>query len=292
MSSDRITPISEDEIQHRRRNLRRQRGFKSLRLGWQVFSAVGAIGFAIAIARQPDWVIRQPEQVQIDGNQFLRADTVRDFLPLSYPQSLLHLSPKEIAESLESQPPIAKATVRRQLFPPSLQIEVLERYPVALAYPSNAGNSGLPISTPSGAIDDRGVWIPWDTYRAVTPNLILPALKVRGDFEEYREVWSEVYQAIERSPATISEVDWQNRTNLILKTELGDVHIGPYSDRFVEQLQILDRMRTLPEQLDFSQVLYINLSDPDAPSVQMQPEHPPSTDPQNDPESSGKETTS
>ena len=274
--SDRITPTSKNEIQHRRRNLRRRRGFKSLRFLWQALGVASTIGMAIVIARQPDWAIRQPEQVQIEGNQFLSADIVRDFLPLSYPQSLLHVDPKKIATALESQPPIARAIVRRQLFPPSLQVEVVERYPVALAYPSHSSNN--PALTPIGSIDAEGVWIPWETYRTLTPNLILPTLKIRGNFEEYRQVWSQVYREIERSPVQIAQIDWQNRANLILKTELGEVHLGPYGDRFVEQLQILDRMRSLPEQIDFSKVLYLDLSDPDAPSVQMEPETPPEPD--------------
>ncbi|MDY6939303.1 MAG: FtsQ-type POTRA domain-containing protein [Cyanobacteriota bacterium] len=275
MSSERITPVSASEIHQRRRHLKRQRGFKSLRLTWQLLGVASLTGIAVALSRQPDWVIRQPEQVQIEGNQFISTEIVRDRLPLSYPQSLLRVNPKAIVASLESQPPIVRATARRQLFPPSLKIEIAERYPVALAYPSKAVNSTTPEVTPSGLLDEGGVLIPWESYRQLAPNLTLPALTIRGEFEEYGEFWSQVYREISRSPLQIVEIDWQDPTDLILKTELGEVRLGPYGDRFAEQLQILDRMRKLPEQIDFSQVLYIDLSDPDAPSVQMQPEDPP-----------------
>jgi cell division protein FtsQ len=78
-----------------------------------------------------------------------------------------------------------------------------------------------------------------------------------------------VYKAVSRSPVKVFEIDWQNPANLILKTELGKVHFGPYSSRFTEQLSILDRMRELPTHISPSQIAYIDLKNPEFPAIQM-----------------------
>jgi cell division protein FtsQ len=67
----------------------------------------------------------------------------------------------------------------------------------------------------------------------------------------------------------VFEVDWQNPGNLILTTELGAVHLGPYSSRIAEQLTVLDKMRQLPKQLDLSQIAYIDLKNPTSPMIHI-----------------------
>jgi cell division protein FtsQ len=222
-----------------------------------------------AITR-PDWVIRQPEQIVIEGNHFLSSKAIRALLPLSYPQSLLQVQPQAIAKSLESQAPIAKATVSRQLLPPGLTIQVEERKPVAIAQAPAPQNAKTSNSTSSaGLLDEQGVWMPKSSYGHLEENLELPRLKVIGSNAQYRPYWSEVYQAVNHSAVKVFEIDWQDPANLILKTELGNVHFGPYSSRFTEQLAILDRMRELPTHISPSKIAYIDLKNPDFPAIQM-----------------------
>lgn len=231
----------------------------------------------------PDWVIRRPEQVEIKGNQWLSPKSVRSLLDLSYPQSLLRLHPDALAQQLEAQGPIASATVRRQLFPPSLTIHVRERAPVAIAYlPSATSPSKKPVSAPppaqskaAGLLDDQGAWIPLDSYQDLNPGMTLPQLKVTGDPRWYKTQWSKVYKAIRSSPVTVTEIDWQDRSNLILKTDWGRVYCGADSDLLVQQLQILDRMRQLPEKIEINRIAYVDLRKPEAPYLQMKPGQPP-----------------
>lgn len=81
--------------------------------------------------------------------------------------------------------------------------------------------------------------------------------------------WPPLYQAVRRSPVKISQIDWQDSSNLILKTELGIVHLGPYSSKFTDQLQALDQMRKLSKYLSSNQVRYINLENPEHPIIQL-----------------------
>jgi cell division protein FtsQ len=269
-----IASVSQAQLTTRRKKLRRERRVKSFQSLWRSLFVGGIATSLVWAITLPEWVIRQPEQIVIEGNHFLSAQAIRSLLPLSYPQSLLKVQPQALANSLESQAPIAEATVSRQLVPPGLTIQVKERKPVAIAQaatPKNAKSSHL--NQPAGLLDEEGVLMPESSYQSNSANVELPTLKVIGSSDQYRPYWSEVYQAVSHSPIKVFEIDWQDPANLILKTELGNVHFGPYSSRFSEQLGILDRMRELPTRVSSSKIAYINLKNPDFPAIQMTKEN-------------------
>ncbi|HEY9604904.1 MAG TPA: FtsQ-type POTRA domain-containing protein [Allocoleopsis sp.] len=266
-----IASVSQDQLTNRRKQLRRARRIRSVQSLWRslfVGGLVGTLGWGITSS---DLVIRQPEQIAIEGNHFLSAQAIRSLLPLSYPQSLLQVQPQTLAKELESQGPIAEATVSRQLLPPGLTIQVKERKPVAIAIGTTTPQTSKTARSTSaeGLLDEQGVWMPESSYKSVEQNFELPTLKVIGSSDRYRPYWSDLYQAVNHSPVKVFEIDWQNPANIILKTELGKVHLGPYSSRVAEQLAILDRMRELPTHVDPSQIAYIDLTNPESPAIQM-----------------------
>lgn len=270
-----ILPISQTELAQRRQKLRRQRRMRLLQGVWRSCAITGLTAGLFWATTLPDWVIRRPEQVKIEGNRYLSAQAIRSLLPIDYPQSLLRLQPQLIVDTLKEKAPIADVTVHRQVFPfpPQLTVQVKERYPVALSLPEPgsvpSGQLSSSGSSKAGLLDENGKWIPLERYTALNQSVKLPTLRVLGRPEQYAAVWMQFYQEISRSPVKISEVDWRDPTNLILKTDLGTVHFGPYSNNFITQLRALDRMRQLPTRLQTSQIAYIDLRDPDSPSLQM-----------------------
>ncbi|MEQ9356502.1 MAG: FtsQ-type POTRA domain-containing protein [Coleofasciculus chthonoplastes F3-SA18-01] len=261
--TNNIASVSQAQISNRRQQLKRARRVKFFQAMWRSLMVGGMASGLIWAITLPDWVIRQPEQIDIEGNQFLSTQAIRSLLPLSYPQFLWRVEPQAIAESLENTAPIAEATVTRQLMPPGLIIQVQERQPVAIAQGQTQATSE------PGFLDERGVWMPQSSYRSLKANVELPTLQVRGQNEHYRPYWSQVYPVVHHSPVKILEIDWRNPANLILKTELGNVHLGSDSSQLAEQLAVLDRMRQLPTQLQPSQIAYIDLKNPDRPVIQM-----------------------
>ena len=281
--------VSQSELGRRRQELRRLRRVRSAAVMWQMLAASGmAVGLLWWIS-QPAWWISRSEQVKVEGNQWLSDKAVRSLVPLSYPQSLWGIQPQALAQKLESTGPIAKAKVTRNLFPPSLTVEVAERLPVAVAQPTAVLRSNGDQEK-VGWLDARGGWMPSESYSAVRsanssiepgsspgmqPQHSLPTLKVIGPLELYRASWPKFYQGLSGLTMKVFEVDWQNPNNLILKTEIGTVHLGPYSSKTAEQLKVLDRMRQLPKQLSSSKIAYIDLKNPASPIVHL-PEPPPS----------------
>lgn len=114
------------------------------------------------------------------------------------------------------------------------------------------------------------MWIPSKSYNSqVRSKLKSLNLKVIGSPEQYRSYWTQLYQAISRSPVKVTEIDCQDSANLILKTELGIVHLGPYTPQLNEKLKVLDQMRQLSTKMKSSQIAYIDLKNPQIPLVQM-----------------------
>lgn len=280
--------VSQTELGRRRQELRRLRRVRSAAVVWQTLAASAMAAGLLWWISQPAWWISRSEQVKVEGNQWLSDKAVRSLVPLSYPQSLWGIQPQALAEKLESTGPIAKAKVTRNLFPPSLTIEVAERLPVAVAQPTAVLRTNSDKEK-VGWLDARGGWMPSESYSAVRsanssigpgssptqPQHSLPTLKVIGPWEVYRASWPKFYQGLSGLTVKVLEIDWQNPNNLILKTEIGTVHLGPYSARTIEQLQVLDRMRQLPKQLSSSLIAYIDLKNPASPIVHL-PELPPS----------------
>lgn len=268
--STEIETMSRLELDKRRRNLRNRRGLQMLQSVWRTLVAGSILGGLIWAVRQPNWIIRSPNQIKIEGEYLLSEQVIKSLIKLSYPQSLLRLQPDVIANRLESQPTIADANVTRELFPPGLRVVLTERIPVAIALTKFPATASSKPKESIELIDATGVVIPLQVYASQSSSTAkLPQLRVTGFLDDYRSYWSQLYQAVSRSPVKVTEIDCQNPENIILKTELGVVHLGAYSPKLSAQLQILDRMRQLPKQLDSSQIAYIDLKDATDPSIQM-----------------------
>lgn len=254
-----IASVSQGELAQRRLILRRHRRLKQIKSVWRTLAIGGLLGGLVWAATQPIWVVRESRQINVVGNKLLSTQAIQSLLKISYPQTLLEIKPEALAQSLETQPTIADASVTRKLFPPSLTVQVTERIPVAIA---------LTKSSTPGLIAADGVWIPQQSYASPNSTFKMPKLKVVGQVEQYQPHWNQLYQAVSNLNIKVSEIDWQNPNNLILKTEIGTVHLGTYSSRLIEQLQVLEQMRPLPKKINPQEIAYIDLTNPAKPSIQ------------------------
>lgn len=237
---------------------------------WRTCIAGSILGGLIWVIKQPIWVLRSPNQITIEGEYLLSESVIKSLLKLSYPQSLLRLHPDAIAKTLETQPTIADAQITRELIPPSLSVVITERVPVAIALTKFSNTATSNPKESIALIDANGVSIPLQLYAAQSSGTVkLPHLKVTGFLEDYRSYWRQLYQAVSRTPVKVTEIDCQNPENIILKTELGAVHLGAYTPQLTTQLQVLDRMRQLRTQVNFSQIVYIDLKNPAEPAIKI-----------------------
>jgi cell division protein FtsQ len=272
-----VPSVSRDQLQARRKTLKRQR---RLTIGQSVWRFLALSGLTTAVfwgATRPIWLLQNPSQINVTGNHLLSEETLQGLVPIDYPQPMMKVEPEVIAQQLQQRAPIVQAEVTRQFLPPRLNIHVQERIPVAVVLAAGTGEmAGEAQFLEQGLIDAQGAWMPKSSFgiSEVSPNL--PTLKLRGLQPQYQRYWPQVYETIRTSPVAIREIDWHDPSNLILHTDLGIVYLGAYSPDLERQLATLDKMRHLPEQVGQAQVAHIDLTNPDRPSLSLsRPAAPP-----------------
>ncbi|URR36169.1 FtsQ-type POTRA domain-containing protein [Thermosynechococcus sp. HN-54] len=279
-----------DAIRERRRQLQSKRRWRQLAGLWRTSVLLTLTGGLIWGLTLPDWIIRRPEQVVIRGNQLLKREALQAQLPLEYPESLLRLRPQEIIHTLETTLPLQRVTIARQLFPPTLIVEVQERKPVAVALcnqcwvMSETGRLQGPASR--WLVDGLGFVAPVGSYQASAvkpmPTFLLQGyfvpvenpprpqtLAVDGDRQQQ---WQQIHQILQQQDLPITGLDWRNEQNLIVQTPLVPVHLGVVqwnSPTFKKQLSALASLKQLPQYLDPRQMVFIDLVNPDEPLVQL-----------------------
>ncbi len=274
-----IVSLSRTDLESRRKKLRHKRLLKVIQTVWRGVALSGFAGSLLWVAIQPIWVLSDPtKQIMITGNKLLTDKGIQSLLlqynpTLSSPQSLLRIDPTTIAKSLNRQEIIAQARVSRSLFPPGLIVQVVERKPVAIAQKISPDGETASNRVSLGLLDANGVLMPFEKYKLLKPSVETLTLKVVGSPEKYRPYWNQVYEAVSHSRLKITEIDWQDPTNLILSTELGKVHIGSVSSQLSEQINVMAQLQHLPKKVNFNQIDFIDLRNPNNPLVRMNQEN-------------------
>jgi len=254
--------LSENNLKDRRKQRRKQRDGKLLLTLWRFVFLSGMTLSILYFMRLPLWLIYNSSNIEIHGNQQLSKDQILSWLKLSYPQAIWRLPVDKFRKELQEIPPLGFVAITRQVLPTKLIINIREREPLAIA------NTLQGV----GFLDNEGYWIDKNYYPKQNTNL---PLKVINYSDKYRPDWSNLYNLVINSQIKIKTIDWSNPSNLILQTELGTVHFGAYSIKdFAQKLIVLNKLKSLSTRLPSSRISYIDLSNPDKPSVQVVPPSP------------------
>jgi cell division protein FtsQ len=254
---------SKEQIEQRRRHLRKQRRIKVVQSLWRFGCMSGILaGLAWAI-NQPDWTISKPAQIRIEGNQYLSDTAIRSMLAISYPKPIVDLAPDRLATQMTAQGSVARVKIDRGLLPPHLRIQIEDLPPVAGVMPEENARSKI-------YVDERGRQVPISNYRPPVARS-LPTLRVRLPAQGDCLNWTHIYQAIRTSPVAVGIVDCRNPQNLILQTEVGKVRLGATGDRsrLNSQIQQLDLLRDWKKHADGADVDYLDLENPESPKLQL-----------------------
>jgi cell division protein FtsQ len=144
-------------------------------------------------------------------------------------------------------------------------------------------------------LDAQGIPLPYGSYPALQESSKVPKLSIAGYLQplspqkikqlraklpknlsnfvevdqETQTQWKAMYEILRSSPVKVQELNWEDPKNLQLKTEFGMIRLGPFSLKFSEQLQALDRMRALPQRLNLEKIKSIDLVDPKRPVIEL-----------------------
>ncbi len=254
---------SPEQLKQRRRQLQRQRRNRVVRSLWRSICMSGILAGSIWAICQIDWTISKPEQVRIEGNQYLSDTTVRSMLAISYPTSLVALGSEQLTTKPIERGLMLNARVDRGMFPPHLTVQIQDFPPVARLVREQASEAQI-------YIDERGLELPISSYRH-SVSQSLPTLQLRVPAQGSCPQWVQLYRVVRTSPVEIGIVDCRDPQNLSLQTEVGKVRLGAIGDpaRLTSQFQQLDRLRDWQKHTLDRDVEGLDLENPDLPKLQL-----------------------
>lgn len=233
---------------------------RSARIGWWRSSILLACasGFGL-LASLPYWKIKHQAQIKINGSKLVSEKIIYDALGFAYPQFVWAIDGLKMVEKIDAIPSIAAAQVSRSILPPNVVISLQEIDPVALAISEEQ----------VGFLDSQGEWISLDFYDNINSDHLLPKLKVVNYKTQFSQTWSKIYSLISLYPELkISEVHWNKFDGISVQSKIGRIYLGSQSTRLKQQFQIMLKLQNLPEQLDRSEIAYIDLSNSEVNLIQ------------------------
>ncbi len=263
-------PDSPAQIEQRRQQLRQHRRIRVVKSVWRFTCMSGILAGVGWVVSQPDWMISKPEQIQIEGNQYLSDTTVRSMLEISYPKPILELDPAQLTAQLATKlapQPIERSSVNvkidRRLLPPHPIVQIQDLPPVARIMQ-------VDTSRAQTFIDELGLQLPISSYRPIVWKS-LPTLQLRLPTQGTCPGWSQLYRAIRISPVAVGIVDCHNSQNVILQTEVGKIRLGAIGtkSKITNQMQQLDRLRHWQKHPLSANADLLDLENPDSPKLQL-----------------------
>ena len=248
----------------RRKELRRQRRSERLRLLWHilVFSAASA-GLGYLLLRQ-GWTLREPSQVEVMGSAVVSRDQVISAAGLRFPQPLMALQPRQVANDLMGALPVREVRVSRLMLPPRLRVELKDREAVARAERRTDRGPDM------GFVDGLGNWMSMRQHMGVRSQGDLPLLVI-GWNDRHRAVLARVLKEREVLGPGLREIRFEPDGSLWLSmTQLGQVRLGPPDARLPRRLEVVAHLsRTLPASMKGAPPQLIDLSDPEQPELSL-----------------------
>ena len=261
MSTTPAPPGSE-----RRRQLRQQRQQERLRNLWRflvLLALAGGLGYGLL---RQGWVLTGPDQVEVVGSQQVGTDQVVQAIRLTFPQPLLGLHPKRIAESLASALPVEQVQVSRLMAPPRLRVELVDRQAVARAQRRTSKGSE------QGYVDRLGHWMSMGQGQGAAAKASA-GLLVLGWQARYRPALALVLEQRGRLGGDISQIRFEPDSSLWLQSkQLGKVRLGPADAQLERRLEVLSHLQQeLPAKVKGRRLQSIDLSDPEQPELGLPP---------------------
>ncbi len=248
----------------RRRQLRQQRRQERLVQLWRllVFSALAA-GLGYGLLRQ-GWLLRSPAQVEVSGSRVIHRDQVIQAAGLRFPEPLLNLQPRQLADTLTARLPVEDVRVTRLMLPPRIRVELRDRSAVARA--ERTGPGGLE----QGFVDRQGQWISVSQNLGLAVNEPL-TLRVLGWNERHSASLAQVLAERQLFGTSLRQIRFDPTGSLWLDTaELGSLRLGPADTQLDRRLTVAAHLSaTLPAQLRGKRPQMVDLSDPDQPEITL-----------------------
>ena len=249
--------------ERRERILKERKKIQIIHL-WRIFVfnliSIG-IGFVII---ENGWKPVNSNQISIEGRTNISASQLTKASGWILPKPLLNINILQLKENLINELPIKSISIRRQLIPAGLHIQIQERRPVAVA--TRRGNQGLEY----GMVDELGLWMPLAMARhASSPTT---NVKVEGWTENKISSIKLIINNHNNLGISLKRIFITPNGEIILESdEFKSIKLGRDSSRLADQLTALRQLsRDLPSHLLNQKEMTIDIKDPSQPELRLE----------------------
>lgn len=250
----------------RRRALRRQKRQEKLSDAWQTLLLLFLSGSMAWLLLRFGWTLEGSHQVLVRGNTKLVSERVVASSGLRFPADLLKINPAQLERELSRKLPVEFAHVRRLTFPARLEVHLQTRTPAARATRHIPGGIGL------GLVDAEGHWI------QPSPAIALPAPTTDVSVEHWSAKQIPVIAMLLRkrnhSFTSLRRIAFQPDGAVQLHcARLGRIDLGRNTALLDQQIAAVEQLLIqLPDQLMTKPPARIDLSNPERPEIELNPD--------------------
>ena len=203
------------------------------------------------------------DKINVKGDTKFDMEMILSSSNLKIPLSIIETNPKDLESKIASKIPIKAISIRRKIIPPSLEIEIIDRKPIA--YANRRTSSG----EEEGMIDKDGEWIPLNIAKKAEPPK--ERIFIEGWLKSHKTWLKKIIAYNDKNGGDLQTIIISPTGELSFLTKnLGKVQLGENKELLNKQLKALSELNeSLPEKFKNSKGTVIDLSEPMKPELQM-----------------------
>ena len=203
------------------------------------------------------------QDIRITGSELFSQNDVAKKSSLKFPIRLISINTYFLEKELNQNLSLKNVSVKRQIFPFGLKINLKTRTPIAY------GEKMLGEKKISGFIDKDGIFI--DKQNAAEIDLKSLTIQVFGWKEKFKKLLSEIFIAQENYGFEIVKITFSPNGFLTLEEiNLKTIFLGFNPNLINYQLQIINNLKNELKKNNFSEKIdNIDLTDPNKPKIKV-----------------------
>jgi len=203
------------------------------------------------------------DQIHVKGSPKINEHSIVIASGLIFPKPLFEIDPRQLKTNLLKELPIRSIQIERRLIPPSLEIEITERKPIAFA------DRRGPEGKEKGMLDKHGYWMP--IKMANKTDLPKKDVYVEGWRVTHRDWISIILNNQEIIGSQLKRIIVNPNGELSLQTENFEaVQLGSSSFYIKEQIKALYKLNNnLPASFVNKKGTVLDIRDPSKPELEI-----------------------
>jgi len=247
----------------KRRKLRIEHRKEQITQFWRViiFSSI-TYGLGSVVITN-GWTLIDIAKIHVKGNPKINAKSIVIASGLILPKPLFAINPRQLKTNLLKELPIRNIQIERRLIPPSLEIEITSRKPIAFA--DRRGSEGKE----EGMLDKNGYWMP--IKMANKTERPKKDVYVEGWRATHRDWISTILNNQEKIGSKLKRIIVSPNGELSLQTKNFEViQLGSSSFYIKEQIKALYQLNNnLPTNFVNKKGTILDIRDPSKPELQI-----------------------